>query len=117
MRATLLHDDSHEQWRTWLEATGVNIDQLRHGPVFTDSSMVIQAAREGLGVALARSELCRESIRDGRLVRPFKFVLPSKFAYYLVYPKEYAERPAVVAFRQWIMDEIRFGREATGVGP
>ena len=102
----LLHDDGHGQWVTWLEASGVDIQEILHGPVFTDSSMVIQAALEGLGVALARSELCQESLQSGRLVRPFPFSLHSPFAYYLVYPKAYAQRTEVQCFRDWIVEEI-----------
>lgn len=104
---TLLHDDGHGQWATWLKASGVEVPDIGHGVVFTDSAMVIQAAVQGQGVALARSELCREHLKQGLLARPFDFSLPSRFAYYLVYPKEFETRPEIQAFRSWLLEEIR----------
>ncbi|GJL83322.1 MAG: glycine cleavage system transcriptional activator [marine bacterium B5-7] len=103
---TLLHDDGHGQWNTWLKAQGIDSFDVTHGPVYTDSNMVIQAAIEGHGVALARSGLSRDALVDGRLVQPFDFSMPSKFAYYLVYPKEYAQRSDVQAFSDWMKEEI-----------
>ncbi|MDX1514041.1 MAG: transcriptional regulator GcvA, partial [Gammaproteobacteria bacterium] len=41
---TLLHDDGHGDWRTWLLAAGVDGVDPTRGPIFTDSSMLIQAA-------------------------------------------------------------------------
>ncbi len=105
-RVTLLHDDGHGQWSTWLEALGVTEVDVSSGPVYTDSNMVIQAAIEGHGVALARSGLCRDALADGRLVQPFEYSMPSQFAYYLVYPKAYAQRPEVIAFGRWLLEEI-----------
>lgn len=104
---TLLHDDGHGQWSTWLEALGVTGVDANRGPVYTDSTMVIQAAIEGHGVALARSGLSRDALADGRLVQPFEYTMPSRFAYYMVYPKAYAQRPEIEAFSEWLLDEIR----------
>ncbi len=112
---TLLHDDGHGQWLTWLEAVGVKSAEPGYGPIFTDSTLIIQAAIEGHGVALARSGLCRDSLREGRLVRPFNFSLPARFAYYLVYPKEFAHRSEVKAFSKWMQEEIAAERADAGV--
>jgi LysR family glycine cleavage system transcriptional activator len=103
---TLLHDDGHGQWTTWLAALGVDSVDPSRGPVYTDSNMVIQAAIEGHGVALARSGLSRDALEDGRLVQPFDFSMPANFAYYLVYPKEYGNREEVRAFSKWIRSQI-----------
>lgn len=111
---TLLHDDSHAEWRTWLEACGVDFSRFGHGIVYTDAAIVIQAALEGQGVALARRELCRESIQSGRLVRPFEFSLTSPFAYYLVYPEHHAERPELQAFRAWLFEEVAIDQGRAG---
>ncbi|MCZ7598823.1 MAG: transcriptional regulator GcvA [Gammaproteobacteria bacterium] len=109
---TLLHDDGHAQWGAWLEALGVTSVDVSRGPVYTDSTMVIQAAIEGHGVALARSGLSRDALADGRLVQPFAHSVPAPFAYYLVYPKEYAQRPEVIAFSARIRAEIDRTSEA-----
>ena len=102
---TLLHDDGHGEWRTWLLATGVDDVDATRGTVFTDSGMLIQAAVAGQGVALARGALAADDLASGRLVRPFDFNLPAEFAYYIVCPEATADQPKVVAFREWLLQE------------
>lgn len=118
---TLLHDDSfkqfyHEQfektfhgffpdWRVWLDAAGARRVDPSHGPAMSPSYMVIQAAIEGQGVALARSVLVMDDLAAGVLVKPFELTLPLDFSYYLVYLETAAERPKIAAFRAWIMEE------------
>jgi LysR family glycine cleavage system transcriptional activator len=103
----LLHDDGHGDWRTWLLAASVDRVDPGRGPIFTDSSMLIQAAMAGQGVALARGVLAADELAAGRLVRPFTLSLPTEFAYYLVCPQNTAELPKIVAFRDWLLGEAR----------
>ncbi|MDH3377290.1 MAG: LysR substrate-binding domain-containing protein, partial [Gammaproteobacteria bacterium] len=103
----LLRDDGHGDWRTWLLAAGAKGVDADRGPVFTDSSMLIEAAIAGQGVALAREVLARDALATGRLVRPFSLSLPTGFAYYLVYPRGHSQRPGLNAFRQWILREAQ----------
>ena len=118
---TLIHDHSFEltphrrfartfqgvfpDWRRWLDAAGVDDVDPSHGPGLSPSSMVIQAAIDGQGVALARSVLIASDLADGRLLKPFGPTIPVDFAYYLVSPDAAADRPKVAAFRSWIMEE------------
>ena len=106
---TLLHDEATVDWRTWLLAAGVEGVDAERGITVTDSSMLLRAATAGQGVALARSVLAADEIASGRLVRPFDVDVPAEFAYYLAYPEESADRPAVAAFREWILEEARAG--------
>jgi LysR family glycine cleavage system transcriptional activator len=102
---TLLHDELRENWGMWLAAAGVpEIDALR-GPGFDDSGLLIQAAVEGLGVALARSALVEDDLADGRLVKPFGIGLPAASDYYLVHPAGAETLPKVRAFRDWLLAE------------
>jgi LysR family glycine cleavage system transcriptional activator len=103
----LLHDDGHGDWRTWLLAASVDRVDPGRGPIFTDSSMLIQAAMAGQGVALARGVLAADELAAGRLVRPFTLSLPTEFAYYLVCPQNTAGLPKIVAFRDWLLGEAR----------
>ena len=106
-RHTLLHDDDHARWRMWLMAAEVADVDPGRGPVFTDSSLTIQAAVAGQGVALARSALANADLASGRLVRPFDITVPAKYAYYMVTPEGgAATRPKVVAFRDWLLAEV-----------
>ncbi len=109
---TLLHDDLREDWRMWLLAAGVDRVDPERGPSFADSAMVVQAAVEGLGLALARSALAAADLAAGRLVKPFDMSLPTEFAYYIVCPPSHAERPAIEAFRQWLLDTVGAEQES-----
>jgi len=102
---TLLHDDGHGVWRMWLAEAGVDEKLAERGYVFTDSSLLVQAALAGQGVALARGALVADELEAGRLVRPFDRSLPARFAYYVVCPESTAERPLVRAFIDWLREE------------
>jgi LysR family glycine cleavage system transcriptional activator len=105
-RHTLLHDAHwRDDWRRWLAAAGVaDLDPTR-GPSFTLYAMVIQAALDGLGVALAHEALIADDLAAGRLVAPFSLRLPAAQAYYLVSSSKAAKRPDVMAFRAWLRHE------------
>jgi LysR family glycine cleavage system transcriptional activator len=108
----LLHDDDHAGWQLWLELAGVEGVDARRGPIFTDSGMVVEAAAEGQGVALARSVLAAGDLAAGRLVRPFEVSVPHDLAYYLVSPEATAEQTRIRAFRAWLLAEARDQAEA-----
>lgn len=115
---TLLHDDGVEEWGEWLVAAGVTGVNNDHGHWYRDSSLLLQAAIAGQGVALGRSVLAAEEIAAGRLVRPFDWSLPSTNAYYFVCPQSSMHRGKVVAFREWLLAEAERGdhpREITSV--
>jgi LysR family glycine cleavage system transcriptional activator len=109
---TLLHDDmartdeSSNDWRGWLRAAGITCIDPERGPAYSHSSMVIQAAIEGHGVALGRTSLIGDDLAAGRLVCPFGPIIPGPFSYYLVAPAETADQPKICAFRAWIQEEI-----------
>lgn len=102
-RATLLHDELREDWAMWLQTAGVTTVDSTRGPGFDDSGLLIQAAIEGLGVALGRSVLVKGDLDAGRLVRPFATTLTGGSAYYLVYSPELENAPKIKAFREWLL--------------
>ncbi len=104
----LLHDKDRASWRKWLQAMEAPADgfDLDHGPVFSDTSLVIDAAVAGQGVALARSALAALDLQAGRLIRPVPAALPASFAYWIVCPKPRAKAQGIVLFRQWLLDQI-----------
>jgi LysR family transcriptional regulator, glycine cleavage system transcriptional activator len=104
----LLHDDDdYTGWELWLRLAGVPDVPARRGPVFTDSAMVVQAAAEGQGVALARRVLAAGDLAAGRLIQPFDVSIPHDLAYYLVCPEATADQPKIAAFRSWLLAESR----------
>ena len=82
---------------------GVPADIAENGPVFSDTSLAIDAAVAGQGVALARSALATLDLAGGRLVRPMGEAIPAAFAYWIVCPKASAKDPKITAFRDWLV--------------
>jgi LysR family glycine cleavage system transcriptional activator len=108
-RHALLHDDHVEAWPRWFEALGRTAPEHARYLQLTDSSMLVEAALRGQGVALARRSLTMDELAAGRLVLPFPRILPLAigFSYYLVGPRESLRRPEVAAFRAWIRLEAQ----------
>ncbi len=102
----LLHDTSRRDWTDWFKQLGISSVNVNQGPIFSHTSMVLQAAVHGQGVALGHSVLAQPEIDAGRLIRPFKEVLISKDAYYLVCREEQDELGKIVAFREWMISLI-----------
>lgn len=101
----LLHDYDHDDWLRWLSMMGVEGVEARRGPVFDDSNVLIEAVIDGQGVALGDPSLLRGELESGRLVQPFDLVLPSDWAYYIVYPPGALKQPKVRAFRDFLLAE------------
>jgi LysR family glycine cleavage system transcriptional activator len=105
-------DDSCPDWSMWLAARGVRgVDGMR-GPRFNQSSLVIEAAANGRGVALAKRTLAQADLEAGRLVAPLQIATAVDFAYYLVHPKAKGRLPQVKAFISWIEAEALAHEEA-----
>lgn len=104
-KARLLHDrDPDSGWDRWLDAYPARNIELRVGPRFTSSDLVLQAAAQGLGVALARGSLAEFDLSRGTLFRPFEAEhVRLANAYWLVRrPDDTAPRPAMHAVVDWI---------------
>lgn len=100
---TLLHLNNREDWLKWLRAAGVEAADMSRGPVLSEASMVIDAAVDGQGFALARTGLAAWDLIAGRLVRPFSLALQVDYAYWIVCPKATAKLPKIVRFREWLL--------------
>lgn len=119
---TLLHDDSPDEdetcpnWAMWLKAAGVEGVDVVRGPRFNQSSLVLEAAVLGRGIALAKSTIAAADLAAGRVVRPFELSFPVDFAYYLVYPETKQALPKVETFRRWLQREAKASTEAVTSG-
>ncbi len=98
-------DDSCPDWPMWLAARGLKGVDGNRGPRFNQSSLVIEAAVNGRGVALAKRTLAQADLDAGRLVAPLQIATAVDFAYYLVHPKAKGRLPQVKAFSAWIEAE------------
>src|SRR5262249_17842393 len=94
-------------WQGWLENAGVGegVDASR-GPRFSSNILSLEAASQKLGVALALRPLVDADLASNRLCAPFKIEMKPQSAYYLVCPEVIADRPAVSAFRKWLLAQV-----------
>jgi LysR family transcriptional regulator, glycine cleavage system transcriptional activator len=105
LKYPLIHMDSRADWAKWLQAAGLEDAEVIHGPVLNRASMVIDAAINGQGIALARTTLSAWDLINGRLVRPFAETLRLSKTYWIICPKATAVLPKIVTFRDWLLAE------------
>lgn len=101
----LIHDELVTDWADWLAATGGSVEGAKKGLRYNHSHIVVQAAIAGEGMALGRSMLVADDLARGNLIAPYDTKVRSKFAYYLVCPKDLAEVEWVRSFRDWLLQE------------
>ncbi len=106
---------SHE-WTKLLQDQGISVTEVNKTISFSSTSLAVSAASEGIGIALADTALLGRELESGRLVAPFDISLDSHNAFYLVYRKNHGLTPAMMAFRDWILEEMQADIEAANVG-
>ena len=114
---TLLHsqdtdfDPGFPDWAMWLATAGVDDVDTSRGIFFSQGEMVIEAAIEGQGIALAASVMAAGAIESGRLVQPFETRLPVRLSFHLITTRQKSRNSKIDAFRQWILDESAYLRD------
>ncbi|MEP0210573.1 MAG: LysR substrate-binding domain-containing protein [Paracoccaceae bacterium] len=107
----LLHDrDPSTSWGTWRKKFGPDRLNVREGPRLTSSDLILRAAEQGLGIALARGKLAWESLSDGSLIRPFgDSELDLGPNYWLIANSESNGRRVVQTVVNWLLSEAERG--------
>src|SRR5215213_2450069 len=105
LKHPLLHMEDRQNWARWLAAAGVADAGAVHGPVLNRASMLIDAAVDGQGVALARTTLAAWDLINGRLAKPFDLNLKLDRTYWIVCPKATSMKPKIATFREWLLAE------------
>ena len=104
-------------WSTFLEAVGLDVCPGAYGPRLT-GGLLLNAAREGKGVALACTSIAHDDILSGRLERPIAGSMATGNGYWLLMGRKTHKQPHVVAFRDWLLAEFdacfRGGGEVIG---
>jgi LysR family transcriptional regulator, glycine cleavage system transcriptional activator len=90
-------------WTQWFAAAGVSEPQC-NGPIINRASMLIDAAIDSQGIALARTALAARDLIDGRLVKPFDVSLRLQNTYWIVSPKS-APAAKIATLRKWLLAE------------
>jgi len=105
LKFPLLHLDDRKAWGRWLALAGVAAPEVLYGPMLSSASMVIDAAVDGQGVALARSTLAAWDLLSRRIVRPFDVHWRPARTYWIVGPKATAALPKIARYRDWLLAE------------
>lgn len=104
LKFPLLRLEDARNWTRLFEAAGVKA-RVGPGPVLNRASMLLDAAIDGQGVALARTALAAWDLINGRLVRPVDVSLRVANTYWIVCPKAVSSIPKIATFRNWVLAE------------
>jgi LysR family glycine cleavage system transcriptional activator len=105
--ATLLRvAHASDDWARWFKAADLPRIRVR-GPEFEYYGQALQAAADGVGVAMGISPYVNDDLKAGRLLAPFPQSVPKGQQWYLIYRDSRKDEAAFQAFRTWIMRAIK----------
>jgi LysR family glycine cleavage system transcriptional activator len=103
----LLHDRSTVEWQEYIQSCSRVLDiNVSAGAVFNKTTLCMEAAIRGQGIAIGDDFLAAIHLAEGRLVKAFDSALYSRNAYYFIVPTRNARHPAVAAFRDWLFQSV-----------
>ena len=102
----LLHDSSRETWKSFIRHFNVLGLNVNHGPIFSHTMLVLQAAALGQGIALVDNTLATPDVRMGRLVCPLEERMMTKFAYYIVCREAQSGLGRIQIFKDWVLWQV-----------
>ena len=106
-RQPLIADLGVQGWRDWFRAAGLRTALPEERYVFSDSTDMLEAAAQGMGVALARALVVVPWLQDGRLVRLPGPELAGRYAYHVVHPAQRRLSPPARSFVDWLVAQAR----------
>jgi LysR family glycine cleavage system transcriptional activator len=97
---------SHPTWKTWFEDIGISRGDPTLGYKIGISSLALDLARDGVGVALGQQGLGAADIAAGRLIVIDQRSIPVGQAYCLVYPRAKETRAGLIDLVNWLTRSI-----------
>ena len=106
-----LLDLEYEQWHwmnwaIWLTEIGLPLPDTRRRMKLNNYPLVIDAARNGSGLALGWKHLVGDHLATGTLVQPFAETVKTQNGYYMIWPFNTEMALIAAAFQDWIMAEF-----------
>ena len=103
-RLSLLHDHFNPAWDKWADAVGLSRTELGSSHLtFRDSAVLIAAAIDGQGAALARRILVQDDLDAGRIIRLDATNISLERALYFVCRRGDQDRAAILALKNWLL--------------
>ncbi|MGF7433417.1 transcriptional regulator GcvA [Pasteurella bettyae] len=107
---TLIHVYTRDNWQMMAIALGVDNLNIQHGPLFSHTFMALQAAVHGQGIVLANSILAQQEMDKGNLQVVLPMELHDPKSFYVVSDANRIKDPNIIAFREWIMQEMQISK-------
>ncbi|TFY84054.1 LysR family transcriptional regulator [Pseudomonas kairouanensis] len=99
-------------WESWFAFHGLEGPPHHHGPRFPDSSLAISLAVKGGAIALGRTALVHDALKDGSLVRLSAPEMMLPVAYYIICRNGRQSEPDIARLFDWLKAQAQaFGRE------
>jgi LysR family glycine cleavage system transcriptional activator len=101
--------DNHapgDEWCDWLTGCGVECPPRFQGLSFHDPALAMQAAADGLGLAMGYLELIGPDLESGKLVKASKSTVKHEFSYYLLVNQSSTKNPRVREFQRWLVHQL-----------
>lgn len=90
-------------WSVWFRAMGIEPPEQRPALGFDGSAMMLDAATQGLGFALARGGYAKRDLDEGRLVRPLPGSIDVETGHNFVWRAENPKLPRILKLRDWFL--------------
>lgn len=101
---------SEDEWGEWFAAAGVTgvapATSAALRLVADTQTLEMAAVLAGGGAAMGSPVMFADDIAAGRLAQPFDFYIDTASRYWLVYPQERRRSRKIVAFREWLLQQV-----------
>ena len=102
VQATLIHSMMRpEAWSTWLASAGLSDARPSRTMALANTALCLQAAADGVGVAMAQQAYVADDLASGRVVIPVRHVARTGGGYFLACDPRRREDYPLREFRMW----------------
>ena len=112
-KENLLRSYRRDEWNSWLTAAGL-APWTVNGPIFDSSRLMVEAALQGAGIALAPYRMFVRELQSQQLVRPFQTEVNTG-SYWLTWLKSRPMSAATEQFRHWIIEQTQSHHDDTAL--
>ncbi len=99
-------DTWSDDWALWLRETGLNEAQLGSSLTFDTYSLALEAALDGIGIAMTRTPFGKRELTAGWLEAPFKQVVKAQDDWFVMMRKERRDSTKLTEFTQWLKQVV-----------
>lgn len=106
LNAQVLLHDAHNLWPDFMEnALGINMAPTARRVRFNQTSLAIDAALSGQGIALSSKFLVEPDLAAGRLIQPVPACLQGIADFYIVMPRKPRHPGPTETVRHWLLSQ------------